>query len=421
MAETAPIATLWLPQYPSQKNGGEDYVAGRWEADPGESQVLDEGAAAWERLHERIAHRFGRVEVRRRVRRYLAGLLARVDRKNGCQITEAIGEAGPQGVQRLLNAAVWGADEVRDDLRAYVMEHLGDADSGVLVIDETGVPKKGDASCGVAPQYCGTFGHTTNSQVGVFLGYASRHGLAFLDRALYLPRVWANNPARCIAAGVPEGVGFATKVALAETMLVRAFAAKVSARWLVADSYYGRAHHFRRWLKEKQQAHVVGVLPAQVVEHDGQRRRAKALAERLSGDTWVRRSAGEGSQGARIHDWAVIALSEACAAGMRRWFLVRRSRTDLADCASFRAFGPAATTADEFVRIGGMRWAVEEGFAQAKGEVGLDQYEVRRWDAWHRSVTLGLLAHAYLAIGSARARQDPAGTGQKGAPNPVQV
>jgi SRSO17 transposase len=127
-------------------------VAERWEADPGESQVLEGGAAAWERLHERIAHRFGRAEVRGRVRRYLAGLLARVDRKNGWQIAEAIGEAGPQGVQRLLNAAVWEADEVRDDLRAYVMEHLGDADSGVLVIDETGVPKKGNASCGVAPQ-----------------------------------------------------------------------------------------------------------------------------------------------------------------------------------------------------------------------------------------------------------------------------
>ena len=169
-------------------------------------------------------------------------------------------------MQRLLNAAVWDAEEVRDDLRAYVIEHLGDAESGVLVIDETGFPKKGDASCGVAPQYCGTTGHTTNCQVGVFLGYASRHGMAFLERGLYLPRVWTDDRTRRHAAGVPEDVGFATKVALAKQMLARVFAAKVSARWRVADSFYGRAHHFRQWLKDQGQPQVVGVLPTQVVE-----------------------------------------------------------------------------------------------------------------------------------------------------------
>jgi SRSO17 transposase len=369
-------------------------VAARWEADTGESLVLEKGAALWERLYERIAHRFGRAEVRARVRRYLAGLLAQIGHKNGWQIAEAIGEAGPQGVQRRLNAATWDADAVRDDLRAYVMEHLGDTESGVLIIDETGFPKKGKESCGVAPQCCGTAGATTNCQVGVFLGYASRHGMAFLDRALYLPRSWTNDRTRCTAAGVPEEVGFATKVALAKTLLARADEANVATRWLVADNFLGRAHHFRTWLEDKEQAHVVGVRPAQVVVHDGQRQRAKALAERLPADIWVRRSAGAGSQGDRVHEWAVITLSGACVDGMRRWLLVRRSPTDPTDCAYFRAFGPSDTTADELVRIGGMRWAIEEGFAQAKGEVGLDHYEVRRWDAWHRFVTLGLLAHA---------------------------
>lgn len=390
-------------------------VAERWEADVGESVVLAGGSAAWERLHERIAHRFGRSEVRVRVRRYLAGLLARIERKNGWQIAEAIGESGPQGVQRLLNTAVWDADAVRDDLRAYVIEHLRDADTGVLVIDETGFPKKGTASCGVAPQYCGTTGTTTNCQVGVFLGYVSRHGMAFLDRALYLPRVWADDHARRNTAGVPEEVPFATKPALAKQMLAQAYAAKVSARWLVAGSFYGRAHHFRQWLEDRGQSHVVGVLPTQVVEHEGQRQRAKALAARLPRDAWAQRSAGEGSQGARVHDWAVIALSETCAAGMRRWLLVRRALSDPTDCAYFRAYGPADTTAEELVRIGGMRWAIEEGFAQAKGEVGLDQYEVRRWDAWHRYVTLCLLAHAYLAVVRASVRRDTSDAEQKGA------
>jgi SRSO17 transposase len=398
-------------------------VAERWEADAGESLVLDEGSATWERLHERIAHRFGRAEVRARVRRYLAGLLARIDRKNGGQIAEASGEQGPPGVQRLLNAAAWDAEDVRDDLRGYVIEHLGDVASGVLLIDETGLPKKGNASCGVAPQYCGATGSTTNCPVGVFLGYASRHGMAFLDRALYLPRAWTDDRGRRAAAGVPEDVRFATKPALANRMLVRAFDAGVSARWLVADSLYGRAHHFRTWLEDKKQSHVVGVLPTQVVEHDGQRQRANALAERAPPAPWVRRSAGEGSQGARVHDWAVIALSETGPTGMGRWLLVRRSLSDPTDCAYFRAYGPATTTPEELVRVAGMRWGIEEGFAQAKGEVGLDQDEVRRWDAWHRYVTLGLLAHAYLAIVRARARQEPvsAAQDQKGDPGLVRT
>jgi SRSO17 transposase len=327
-------------------------------------------------------------------------------------------------VQRLLNSAVWDAAAVRDDLRADVLEHLGDPASGVLVIDESGFPKKGNASCGVASQYCGTTGSTANCQVGVFLGYASRHGMAFLDRALYLPRVWADDSARREAAGIPKAIRFATKPALAKQMLARAFAAQVRARCVVADSFYGRAHHFRRWLEEEGQAYVVGVLPSQVVESDGQRQRAQALAERLPPEGWIRRSAGEGSQGPRDHEWAVIVLSEACPAGMRRWLLVRRAPNDPTVCSYFRACGPADTTAEELVRVAGMRWAIEEGFAQAKGEVGLDQYEVRRWDAWHRFVTLGLLAHASLAIVSARARQASKDSHhdavQKGDPQPAQ-
>jgi SRSO17 transposase len=283
----------------------------------------------------------------------------------------------------------------------------------VLIVDESGFPKKGDASCGVASQYCGTTGSTTNCQVGVFLGYASRHGTAFLDRALYLPRVWADDAARCTAAGVPQGIRFATKPALAKQMLARAFAAQVSARWVVADSFYGRAHHFRRWLEEEEQAYVVGVLPSHVVNLDGQCQRAQAVADHLPSDTWVHRSAGEGSKGPRAHNWAIVDLTEACPTGWRRWLLVRQPAGDPTARAYFRAYGPAETSTNELVRVAGMRWAIEEGFAQAKGEVGLDQYEVRRWDAWHRFITLGLLAHAYLAIVHARAHQIPKHTLQK--------
>jgi SRSO17 transposase len=379
-------------------------VAERWDEDEDDVAIVRGGAAALDRLHERIAHRFGRAEVRARVRRYVRGLLARVERKNGWQLAEAIGEAGPQGVQRLLNAARWDADAVRNDLRAYVVEHLGDAASGVLIVDETSFLKKGARSCGVAPQYAGSVGHSANAQVGVFLSYASAKGHAFIDRALYLPRGWTNDRARCTRAGVPAGVTFATKAELAKRMLARAFTAAVPAGWVVADSFYGRAHQFRRWLEAEERPHVVGVLPAQVVVHGGRRQRAQALAASLAASAWVRRSSGLGSQGERVHAWACVALSEDAPAGWRRWLLVRRALDTPSEAAYYRAFGPADTPAGELVRVAGLRWAVEEGFGQAKGEVGLDHYEVRRWDAWHRHITLCLLAHAALAVMSAQAR-----------------
>jgi SRSO17 transposase len=381
---------------------------------------------AWERLQERIAHRFGRVEVRARVRRYraglvrarvrryLAGLVQRVERKNGWQLAEASGERGPQGVQRLLNAAVWDADAVRDDLRAYVVEHLGDAESGVLVVDETDFPKKGRASCGVGPQYCGSLGRSANAQVGVFLAYTSSKGMAFIARALYLPRVWTTDPARCAAAGIPAGVGFATKGALAQQMLARALAAGIPARWVVADCLYGRVHRLRRWLEARGQAHVVGVLPGQVIVHAGREQRARTLIATLPADAWVRRSAGLGSQGERVHDWACVPLSEEAPEGMGRWLLVRRTLQDPADLAYFRAYGPAATPPEELVRIAGRRWSIEEGFAQAKGEVGLDHYEVRRWTAWYRHVTLCLLVQAYLAVVRLQAQERRGCAGQRG-------
>ena len=212
--------------------------------------------------------------------------------------------------------------------------------------------------------------------------------MAVVDCALSLPRVWGKDRARCTTVGVPHGVRFVTKVALAKRLLARAFAADVPARWVVADSLYGRTHHVRQWLEGQGRPPVVGVLSAQVVEHAGRRQRVTALADDLPVEAWVRRSAGDGSQGPRVHDWACVALSEEAPAGMRRWLLVRRALDDPTDRTYVRADGAAETTLEELVRVGGMRWASEEGFAQAKGEVGLDPDEVRRWDAWHRHVTL---------------------------------
>lgn len=366
-------------------------------------ETIERCAETWKVLHARIAHRFARSEARERAGRYLAGLLERVERKNGWQLAEAIGETGPHGVQRLLNAATWDTDGVRDDLRNYVVDHLGDAATGVLVVDETGFLKKGKKSCGVARQYSGTAGATVNCQVGVFLAYASAAGAAFIDRALYLPQDWADDPARRAEAGVPEATRFATKIELAKGMLARAFDADVPARWVVADAFSGRSHALRRWLEEGGHPYALMIPKTTAVWYRGRRERAEQLGARLCPDP-------------ALGPWTCLELSDACAPGMRRWLLVRCDADDPDDYAYFLAYGPEETAAAELIRVGTTRWQIEEGFAQAKGEVGLDQYEVRKWEAWHRHATLSLLAHAYLVVLRRAARREE--HGQKGAPIP---
>ena len=350
----------------------------------------------WEALQARLAPRFRRAEVRARVGRYVTGLLGPVERKNGWQIAEYLSELGPQGVQRLLNAAEWDADAVRDDLRAYVIEHLGD-EGGVLILDETGFLKKGSKSAGVARQYSGTAGGQANQQIGVFLAYASARGCAFLDRTLYLPASWADDPERCAEAGIPATVPFATKGQLAQAMLERAFAAQVPARWVVGDTVYG-TDELRQWLEAQGQSYVLGVPGTHLIWSAGCQEEAQTLVAGLPTEAWTRLSAGEGSQGPRWDDWACLRLPYESAPGMAHWLLVQRSFSDPTDLAYYRVHGPADTSVPEMVRVAGLRWAIETGFEQAKGEVGLDHYEVRRWKAWYRHITLALLAHAYLAV-----------------------
>jgi SRSO17 transposase len=370
----------------------------------------------WEELHRRIAHRFARSEARERVQRYLRGLLGRVERKNGWQLAEAIGEADPQSVQRLLNnAAKWDADLVRDDLRDYAAEHLGDEDSGVLIIDDTGFLKKGEKSVGVARQYTGTAGDTVNCQVGVFLAYSSEKGAAFVDRALYLPREWTEDPTRCAEAGIPETAEFATKIELAKRMLKRAFEADVPAKWVVADSFYGRSHGFRSWLEKRGRPYAVMVPKTNAVRCQGRRKKIERLAELLPKEAWATIPAAEEDSGEkRPWEWACLELSVDPAKGMQRWLLIRRSPEDPEDLAFYQAYGPEGTPTHELVKVCQRRWQVEDCFAEAKGEVGLDHYEVRRWDAWHRYVTLCLLAHAFLAVTRLAARDEEEAEGKKG-------
>jgi SRSO17 transposase len=354
-------------------------------------------AAGLEALHARIEPRFARAEPRGRVLAYLRGLLGAVTRKNGWQLAEHAREATPDGMQRLLSTADWDPDLVRDDLRGYVVEHLGDP-AAVLVVDETGFLKKGTTSVGVQRQYSGTAGKVDNCQLGVFLAYASSKGRAFIDRELYLPRVWIENPARCRAARVPEQVGFRTKPQLARVMLERALDAGVPAAWVTADEVYGGDPALRRFLEDRGLSYVLAVKGSEPL---GTATPGSATAAQVAAsvppEQWVTCSAGHGAKGRRLYDWTRVELAAPAAAGCQRWLLVRRSRRD-GELAFYACWGPAETSLVGLVRVAGTRWAVEEGFQQAKTEVGLDHYEVRRWPGWYRHITLALLAHAFLVV-----------------------
>src|SRR5581483_599313 len=253
---------------------------------------------------DRIGRHFARSEPRRRAIGYVRGLLGDAERKNGWQLAEHLGDPTPDGVQHLLARADWDADAVRDDLLAYVAEYLGDA-GGVLVVDETGFLKKGTRSCGVARQYSGTAGRIENCQVGVFLGYATKRGRALLDRALYLPKEWAEDAARRRATGVPAGVRFATKLALARQMVGRALGAGIPAKWVTADAVYGSGYAFRKAVEDRGLGYVVGVRTGHAVAVGFRQVRVRSLLAEVPADAWHRLSCGAGAKGPRVYDWAV--------------------------------------------------------------------------------------------------------------------
>jgi SRSO17 transposase len=363
-----------------------------------EIEEVQAWAAGLGAVHARIAPRFARAEPRRRVLAYLRGLLGAVTRKNGWQLVEHAGEDTPDGMQRLLATADWDPDLVRDDLRGYVVEHLGDP-GAVLVVDETGFLKKGSTSVGVQRQYSGSAGKVDNCQLGVFLAYASPRGRAFIDRELYLPKAWAEDRARCGAARVPEQVRFQTKPELARVLLERALDAGVPAAWVTADEVYGQDPALRGWLEGCGMAHVLAIKSSEVLAvGDGPAKLSAAqLAAAVPTEAWVGASAGQGAKGRRLYDWTRIQLAGPAAPGMARWLLARRSRRD-GELAFYACFGPASTSLVGLVRVAGTRWAIEDGFQQAKNEVGLDHYEVRKWPGWYRHITLALLAHAFLVV-----------------------
>jgi SRSO17 transposase len=360
-------------------------------------EQIETWASELDALMNRIEDRFARAEARRRARNYLKGLLSPAERKNSWQLAEAVGDETPYSTQQFLYRAQWEADAVRDDLREYVVTHLGD-DQAVLVVDETGFVKKGAHSAGVKRQYSGTAGRIENCQIGVFLTYASRRGQTFLDRALYLPQEWMEDRERCRQAGIPDAIEFNTKPELAWQMLKRAVEHQVPFAWVTGDSIYGDYRSIRLWLETQGKGYVLAVSAKEYVWMGWQQWRVGDLLARLPAEGWTCLSAGEGAKGPRLYDWLLMPLNAPLVEGWQRWLLVRRSLSDPTELAAYACFALAGTPLERLVQVAGSRWTIEACFETAKGVVGLDQYEVRSWTGWYRHITLACLAHALLSV-----------------------
>ncbi len=369
-----------------------------------------DGHAAWsESFNEMfavVAGDFGNAAVRRHGRAYLLGLLSHTERKNSWSLAEFAGDVSPDGLQRLLNFSPWDEDACRDAVRRYVVRHLGDP-GAVLAADETGFLKKGRMSAGVARMYTGTAGRVENCQVGVFLAYVTPGGSrALIDRELYLPEKWAGDRERCRAAGIGDEVAFATKPELARQMIERAVQAEVPFAWVAGDEVYGGNPKLREWLEKEKIGYVLAVACSEMIATPAGSKRADELAALVPAAGWQRLSCADGSKGPRLYDWALIATARA-----DHWLLARRSlhpgeKGEL-ELAFFRCWSPRPVALPELVAVAGARWGVEDCFGEAKNEAGLDHYQVRKYRAWYRHITLSMLAHAFLAV-TARAMRPAA-------------
>ena len=400
---------------------------------------LKEWADDFMAFHARFAPLFGRTEPRQQAVKYVRGLLAPVERKNSWQLAEAVGERLPDATQRLLYRSEWDADAARDVLQRYIIEVFGDAE-GIGVLDETGFIKKGNRSAGVKRQYSGTAGKIENCQVGTFLSYATRHGHVFLDRRLYLPQEWCNDPEQRARAHIPQEVTFQTKPEQGMAMLEHAWAQGVPMRWVTGDEVYGDATELRDTVARHGRWYVLAVRSDTlvwterpgVVEPAGAKRGRPRTRPRLAPQggapaalgvevvvalwperRWQRLTVAEGEKGPRQYDWAYqrVVESRDGLPGPQAWLLARRSISDAQDIAYYLSNAPETTPLLTLAQVAATRYTVEQCIEEAKGETGLADYEVRHWPSWYRHITLSLMAHTWLAAVRHRATQE------KGGPN----
>lgn len=365
--------------------------------------MSDNLRACWERAYGRFWEAFDSCfayrKTARRAREYVRGLMATLERKNGWQLAEFIGDSSPYAVQNFLSRAIWSADTIRDQLTKSAMETLLEKqEAGSLIIDETGFLKKGKHSAGVKRQYSGTAGRIENSQVGVFLALAGSYGHTLIDRELYLPKEWCGDKERRKAVGIPDEVGFQTKQELAINMLKRAFSNGCKPQWVLADALYGSAYSFRKFLLDNSQAYVLAISKSQCLSINFDQIRVDAAIEKLPEEAWKKLSAGCGSKGERWYEWASFALCWPASPGMLQYVLARRGINDKEDMAYYLCHAPAGVELGELVKAAGQRWQIESCFEEAKQEVGLDEYEVRSWDGWYRHITMSMIGLLLINI-----------------------
>ena len=359
-------------------------------------------------FQQRLSPYFARCEARQAAFNYIQALLSPVERKNGWQIAEQVGNANPYQVQHLLGRAQWNAEKLAQEVRQYGVEGLGEPDD-IFAVDETGFLKQGNQSVGVQVQYYGTTGHLENCQVGVFLAYITGKGHTLIDRRLYLPKSWADDAQKRDKVGVPETVRFATKAQLAQQMLQSAWDAGFRSAWVVADEVYGNDTGFGRWLEQTgQQPYVLTVNKRHAVVIGWQPYRAEALCQSLLPEQWQRLSCSQGSKGEREYEWARVAINCGDSCDFQRWLVFRRSLEQLDQpqhISYYQVFAPKHTSLATIAKVVGRRWCIEECFKLAKSQLGLADYEVRSWTGWHRHMTLVLATQVFLTV--LRAQVEP--------------
>jgi len=389
---------------------------------------------------------FGREENHAHAASILQGLLAGGERRNVENIAEAVDGGVVRTLQKFISQGAWDDDAVLAELSQHVVEVLGDEDA-VLIVDETGFPKKGTKSVGVTRQYSGTLGRIDNCQVGVFVDYCSPLGHTLIDRRLFLPENWTEDRDRCQSAGIPEGVVFRTKPELATEMIERSHRAGVPFRWVAGDSVYGNSPLFLQTLRTLGKLYVVEVSSDARVWATQPEMRPMGRTTRVGGrpttnpkpltkpkpvhellaeipaTAWKRIQVAEGSQGPRLYEYTELTVwfsEESQPTAEPERLLFRRSLGQNAEIKYQRSNAPSAIPLKKLTEVGGNRWCVEQDFQSGKGECGLDEYETRGWTGWHHHTALSLLALMFLALQKVRLeKKASSGNGSRIASRPA--
>ena len=347
------------------------------------------------KLMDSIKGSFGNKLGVNNAEKYIKGLTSTAERKNGWQIAESQGEKEPYAIQQFIYRGRWEADGVRDNLQGYIKETMVE-EEGICIIDDTGFIKKGKKSAGVQRQYTGTVGKVENCQIGVFLTYMSSKGYTMADRELYLPEEWTKDEERRKEAGIPKEVKFKTKPEMGLEMIKRAKKNGLIYKYVTADCSYGDDGRIRGWLEEQGEGYVVAVSGKCYVPIEGEKKRISEIIEEAGEEGFELISTGEGTKGNRNYNWKKIEIESSGKEGFERCVLIRRSIDGSEETRAFICHYIEGTTEEELVKIAGTRWKIEQSFEESKGEVGLDEYEMRSYKGWYKHITLSMCAHTLI-------------------------